>query len=325
MRSLAMAGAGAVEDRAAAGRLVAGGSGTADLDLLEAESIFIMREVASEFERPALLFSGGKDSIVLLRLAEKAFWPARIPFPVMHVDTGHNFQEVLEFRDRRVAELDARLVVASVQEGIDNGLVVEERGARASRNRLQTPVLLDAIARNEFDAAIGGARRDEEKARAKERVFSFRDEFGQWDPRNQRPELWNIYNAKVNKGESIRVFPLSNWTELDVWQYIHLEQIPIVPLYFAQERPVVERDGALILVDDDRLVLHKGEEPQAKWVRFRTLGCYPLSGAVESRATTLPEIIQEMLLCTTSERQGRLIDQDEGGAGMEEKKKRGYF
>src|SRR5512140_425916 len=218
------------------------------LDVLEAEAIFIMREVAAEFERPALLFSGGKDSIVLLRIAEKAFWPARLPFPVMHVDTGHNFPEVLEFRDRRVAELDARLVVASVQDAIDSGQLVEERGVRASRNRLQTPVLLDAIAANRFDAAIGGARRDEEKARAKERVFSFRDEFGQWDPRNQRPELWHLFNGRHRKGEHIRVFPISNWTEVDVWQYIARENLELPTIYYAHEREVFRRDGMVMAV-----------------------------------------------------------------------------
>ncbi len=292
---------------------------------LEAESIHIFREVAAEFENPCLLFSGGKDSIVMLRLAEKAFWPARLPFPVMHVDTGHNFPEVLDFRDRRVAELGARLVVSSVQTAIDDGRVVEETGPRASRNRLQTTALLDSIEEHRFDALFGGARRDEEKARAKERVFSFRDEFGQWDPKNQRPELWDLYNGRINQGEHIRVFPISNWTELDVWQYIQLEKIPIVPLYFAAKRPTVERDGMLLMVDDERFPLKEGEVPVDRSIRFRTLGCYPLTGAVESEASTLSEVIQETLLTTTSERQGRAIDKDEGGAGMEKKKQEGYF
>jgi sulfate adenylyltransferase subunit 2 len=294
------------------------------LAALEAESIHIIREVAAEFERPVLLFSGGKDSAVMLRLAEKAFAPARLPFPLMHVDTGHNFAEVIDYRDRRVAELGAQLVVASVQESIDAGRVVEETGPRASRNRLQTVTLLDAIAANGFDAVFGGGRRDEEKARAKERVFSFRDDFGQWDPKNQRPELWSLYNGRHRKGEHIRVFPLSNWTELDIWQYIYQEQIPLVPLYFSARRPVVERDGVLIMVDDERMPLHPGETPQLRSVRFRTLGCYPLSGAVESEATTLSQIIQEMLLAKTSERQGRVIDHDQAGS-MEKKKQEGYF
>jgi sulfate adenylyltransferase subunit 2 len=292
------------------------------LAALEAESIFVMREVVAELERPVLLFSGGKDSIVMLRLAEKAFAPARIPFPVMHVDTGHNFPEVITFRDRRVAELGLHLVVASVPEAIEAGLVVEP--GDGTRNRIQTPVLLDAVEKYRFDALFGGARRDEEKARAKERVFSFRDDFGQWDPRNQRPELWALYNARIAPGESIRVFPLSNWTELDVWHYIHREQIPVVPLYLAAERPVVERDGALLMVDDDRMPLEPGEEPQMKRVRFRTLGCYPLTGAVESEADTLEAVIGEMMAARTSEREGRVIDHD-GAASMERKKQEGYF
>jgi sulfate adenylyltransferase subunit 2 len=294
------------------------------LAALEAESIHIIREVAAEFERPVLLFSGGKDSAVMLRLAEKAFAPARLPFPLMHVDTGHNFAEVIDYRDRRVAELGAQLVVASVQESIDAGRVVEETGPRASRNRLQTVTLLDAIAANGFDAVFGGGRRDEEKARAKERVFSFRDDFGQWDPKNQRPELWHLFNCRVNKGESIRVFPLSNWTELDVWLYVHKENLPMVPLYFAKERPVVKRGGTWIMVDDDRMPLNPGETPELRKVRFRTLGCYPLTGAIESDADTVPKIIEEMLRSRDSERQGRVIDFDEGGS-MEQKKKEGYF
>ena len=291
---------------------------------LESEGIYVMREVAAQFERPVLLFSGGKDSIVLVHLALKAFWPAPIPFPLLHIDTGHNFEETLLFRDELVKRLNARLIVGSVQESIDTGRVVEESGYNASRNVLQTVTLLDAIEKYKFDAAIGGGRRDEEKARAKERFFSHRDEFGQWDPKNQRPELWNIYNGKVNKGESIRVFPLSNWTELDIWQYIYLENIQLVPLYFSAVRPVVERSGTLIMVDDERMPLHEGEVPQMKSVRFRTLGCYPLTGAVESTADTLPDIIQEMLLTTSSERQGRMIDHDEAGS-MEKKKQEGYF
>ena len=292
------------------------------LDVLEAEAIHVLREVAAEFERPVLLFSGGKDSITSLRLAEKAFWPARIPFPVLHVDTGHNFAEVLAFRDRRVRELGVQLLVASVQDAIDRGVVHEEPSG--SRNRIQTPVLLEAVEKYRFTALFGGARRDEEKARAKERVYSFRDEFGQWDPKNQRPELWSLYNGRIHLGESIRVFPLSNWTELDVWQYIHLEKIPIVPLYFAAERPVVDVDGAMIMVDDDRMKLLPGEEPQLRSVRFRTLGCYPLTGAVESTAATLPEIIAELRASRGSERAGRLID-GEGAASMESKKREGYF
>ena len=283
------------------------------LETLEAESIHVIREVVAELERPVLLFSGGKDSIVMLELARKAFAPARIPFPVMHVDTGLNFPEVLAFRDRRVAELGVHPVVASVPEAIAQGLVKEE--PNGSRNRIQTPVLLDAVEKHGFTALFGGARRDEDKARAKERMFSFRDEFGQWDPKNQRPELWKLYNARKHKGESLRVFPLSNWTELDIWQYIYLENIPIVPLYYSAERPVVERDGTLIMVDDERMKLRPGETPMMKKVRFRTLGCYPLTGAVESSAATLPEIIQEMLLTTTSERQGRMIDHDQAEIG----------
>jgi len=290
---------------------------------LESEAIHVIREVGAEFERPALLFSGGKDSAVLLHIAVKAFWPAPIPFPLLHVDTGHNFPEVLEYRDRRAAEAGARVVVASVEKAIAAGRLAESRDP-AGRNRLQTPVLLEAIEEYGFDALFGGARRDEEKARAKERFLSFRDEFGQWDPKNQRPELWDLYNTRIQHGEHIRVFPLSNWTELDVWQYIYLENIPIVPLYFAKERPIVWRDGMMIMVDDDRLPLEPGEKPEMRRVRFRTLGCYPLSGAIESNATTLPEIIQEMLLTKASERQGRLIDHDQSGS-MEKKKKEGYF
>ena len=299
-----------------------------NLNLLESEAIQIMREVAAEFERPVLLFSGGKDSIVLLRIAEKAFRPGRFPFPLMHVDTGHNFAEVIEFRDRRVAELGERLIVASVQESIDSGRVAEQSGPRASRNQLQTTTLLDAMAEHRFEAALGGARRDEERSRAKERIFSFRNDSGGWDPKNQRPELWNLYNTRKAKNESIRVFPISNWTELDIWQYIHLENIPIVPLYFSAKRPTYVHDGQLFMADDiERLEKVMGKRPEIteRSIRFRTLGCFPLTGAVESDAKTLPEVIQEMLLTTTSERQGRVIDKDGGDASMEKKKQEGYF
>jgi sulfate adenylyltransferase subunit 2 len=294
------------------------------LDWLESEAIHIMREVAAECSNPALLFSGGKDSVVLLRIAEKAFRPGKFPFPLVHIDTGHNFAEVIQFRDARVAELGERLIVGSVEDSIKRGTVRLRNPQTDSRNAAQAVTLLETIAEHKFDACIGGARRDEEKARAKERIFSFRDEFGQWNPKAQRPELWDLYNTRVHPGENMRVFPISNWTELDVWQYIHLENIPIVPLYFAAERPIVWRDGVMIMVDDDRLPLKPGETPELRRVRFRTLGCYPLSGAVDSNATTLPEIIQEMLLTTFSERQGRLIDSDEAGS-MEKKKKEGYF
>lgn len=295
-----------------------------DLRALESEAIHIVREVAAEFERPVMLFSGGKDSIVMLHLALKAFAPAKVPFPIMHVDTGHNFDEVIAYRDRRVVDDGLRLVVASVQDQIDAGVVVEEKGPRASRNGLQTSALLAAIEEHRFDALFGGARRDEEKARAKERVYSFRDEFGQWDPKGQRPELWSLYNGRHAMGEHFRIFPISNWTELDIWQYIYRENIPIPTLYFAAERPIVERDGALLMVDDERMPLAKGEKPKLEMVRFRTLGCYPLTGAVRSNATTLPEVIQEMLVSTSSERQGRVIDHDQS-ASMEKKKQEGYF
>ena len=292
------------------------------LDLLEAEAIHIIREAVAELERPVLLFSGGKDSAGLLYLAAKAFWPGRVPFPLLHVDTGHNFAEVLAYRDRMVDQFGVRLLVARVQDYIDDGRLLER--ADGTRNPLQTLPLLDAIAEHRFDAVFGGGRRDEEKARAKERVVSLRDEFGQWDPRNQRPELWNLYNPRHRPGEHVRVFPLSNWTELDIWLYIYREHIPVVPLYFAAERPVVERDGALLMVDDERLPLHEGEVPQQRRVRFRTLGCYPLTGAIESEADTLEKIIAEMLVSTSSERQGRLIDHDQS-ASMEKKKLEGYF
>jgi sulfate adenylyltransferase subunit 2 len=303
----------------------ASGYSLTHLKQLEAESIHIMREVAAEFDNPVMLYSVGKDSSVMVRLAEKAFYPARPPFPLMHVDTTWKFREMIDFRENYARkELGLDVLVYTNQEGLKLGLHPLDDSEKHTEV-MKTDALKQALDLHGFDAAFGGARRDEEKSRAKERVFSFRDGHHRWDPKNQRPELWNIYNTRVNRGESIRVFPLSNWTELDVWQYIHLEQIPIVPLYFAAERPIVRRNGEMILVDDERLKLEPGEQPEMRRVRFRTLGCYPLSGAVDSNATTLPEIIQEMLLSTTSERQGRVIDQDEGGAGMEEKKKRGYF
>jgi sulfate adenylyltransferase subunit 2 len=294
------------------------------LDLLEAESVHIFREVAAEFERPALLFSGGKDSIVMLRLAEKAFWPAPIPFPVMHVDTGHNFPEVIEYRDRRVAELGVRLVVASVQDSIDSGRVVEETGRRASRNRLQTTTLLDAIEEHEFDALFGGARRDEEKARAKERVFSFRDEFGQWDPKAQRPELWNLYNTRIRRGEHIRVFPLSNWTELDVWSYIKHEGVEIPSIYFAHPRKVFERDGMLLA---DSPYANRGEDEPVfeETVRYRTVGDMSCTGAVESTAYTLDEVIAEIAATRITERGQTRADDKTSEAAMEDRKKEGYF
>jgi sulfate adenylyltransferase subunit 2 len=297
---------------------------TSQLDVLEAEAIHIMREVAAEFERPCLLFSGGKDSIVMLRIAEKAFWPAPIPFPLMHVDTGHNFDEVIEFRDRRSAELGARLIVASVQDSIDQGRVVEETGRRASRNRLQTTTLLDGIEEHEFDAVFGGARRDEEKARAKERVFSFRDDFGQWDPKNQRPELWNLYNARIRKGEHIRVFPLSNWTELDVWDYIRREGIEIPSIYFAHTRKVFERDG--MLLPDSDVVQRGDDEPLFESVvRYRTVGDMTCTGAVSSTAATVEEIIEEIAVTRITERGATRADDRASEAAMEDRKREGYF
>ena len=294
------------------------------IDMLEAESIHVMREVAAEFERPVLLFSGGKDSIVMLALAERAFWPARVPFPVMHVDTGHNFAEVLEFRDRRAAELGARLIVASVQESIDSGRVAEETGRWASRNRLQTTTLLDAIEEHQFDAVFGGARRDEEKARAKERMFSFRDEFGQWDPKNQRPELWNLYNTRIRRGEHIRVFPLSNWTELDVWHYIEREQLEIPPIYFAHQRQVFERDG--ILLADSPYVIRAEDEPLLQaTVRYRTVGDMSCTGAVESTAATIAEVITEIAATRITERGQTRADDRTSEAAMEDRKREGYF
>jgi len=294
------------------------------LRVLEAESIHVMREVAAEFERPVLLFSGGKDSIVMLHLAAKAFWPARIPFPVMHIDTGHNFAEVIEFRDRRVQELGVKLVVASVQDAIDSGRVVEEKGPRASRNRLQTAALLDGIEEHRFDAAFGGARRDEEKARAKERVYSFRDEFGQWDPKNQRPELWNLYNGRHHGGEHIRVFPLSNWTELDIWQYIAAEGIDIPSIYYAHEREVFRRDGMLLAVSD-LLQPGVGEEPFVATVRYRTVGDATITGAVESDAATVEQVVAEVAATRVTERGATRADDRVTEAAMEDRKKEGYF
>jgi sulfate adenylyltransferase subunit 2 len=294
------------------------------LDVLESESIHVIREVAAEFERPVLLFSGGKDSIVMLALAERAFAPARIPFPVMHIDTGHNFAEVLEFRDRRAAEVGTRLIVASVQDSIDAGRVVEEKGRFASRNRLQTTTLLDALAEHQFDAVFGGARRDEEKARAKERVFSFRDEFGQWDPKNQRPELWSLYNTRIHRGEHIRVFPLSNWTELDVWQYIGREGLELPSIYFAHQREVFERDG--ILLANSPYVTRGGDEPlfEAR-VRYRTVGDMSVTGAVESSATTVADVIDEIAATRITERGQTRADDRASEAAMEDRKREGYF
>jgi sulfate adenylyltransferase subunit 2 len=294
------------------------------LEVLEAEAIHIMREVAAELENPVLLFSGGKDSIVLLRLAEKAFRPAPFPFPLMHVDTGHNFPEVLAFRDRRVAELGERLIVASVQESIDNGRVVEETGPRASRNRLQTTTLLDAIEEHGFDAAFGGARRDEERARAKERIFSFRDDFGQWDPRRQRPELWSIYNGRIRRGEHVRVFPLSNWTELDVWQYIAKERLEVPSIYFAHERQVFRRDGMLYALSP-YVQLIDGEEPFTESVRYRTVGDMSCTGAVASTATALHDVVAEIAATRITERGETRADDRVSEAAMEDRKVAGYF
>ena len=294
------------------------------LDVLEAESIHVIREVAAEFERPALLFSGGKDSIVMLALAEKAFSPASIPFPVMHVDTGHNFPEVLAFRDKRVAELGVRLIVASVQDSIDAGRAVEETGRWVSRNRLQTVTLLDAIEDNRFDALFGGARRDEEKARAKERVFSFRDDFGQWDPKNQRPELWNLYNTRLRRGEHIRVFPLSNWTELDVWAYIERENLEIPSIYYAHEREVFERDGILLAVNE-YLARAENESPFTATVRYRTVGDMTITGAVQSTAATVGEVITEVAATRITERGATRADDRTSEAAMEDRKREGYF
>jgi sulfate adenylyltransferase subunit 2 len=294
------------------------------LDELESEAVHIFREVAAELERPVLLFSGGKDSIVLLRLAEKAFRPGKFPFPIMHVDTGHNFQEAIEYRDRRVAELGERLVIASVQESIDKGRVVEETGPRASRNRLQTTTLLDAIEEHGFDAAIGGARRDEERSRAKERIFSFRDDFGQWNPRVQRPELWNLYNARVRKGEHVRVFPISNWTELDVWQYVAREQLELPPIYFAHEREVFRRDGMLYAASEyvERM---EGEDTFVTSVRFRTVGDMTCTGGVESTASTIEAVVEEIAATNVTERGETRADDRFSEAAMEDRKRVGYF
>jgi sulfate adenylyltransferase subunit 2 len=294
------------------------------LRALESEAVHVMREVAAELEKPVLLFSGGKDSIVLLRLAEKAFRPGRFPFPLMHVDTGHNFPEVIEFRDRRVAELGERLIVASVQESIDDGRVVEETGPRASRNRLQTTTLLDAIERHGFDAAFGGARRDEERARAKERIFSFRDDFGGWDPRRQRPELWNLYNGRVRRGEHVRVFPLSNWTELDVWQYIAEERLEVPSIYFAHEREVFRRDG-MLYAHSGFVELISGEEPLTASVRYRTVGDMTCTGAVESSAIGLDEVVAEIAATRVTERGETRADDRVSEAAMEDRKVAGYF
>jgi sulfate adenylyltransferase subunit 2 len=295
------------------------------LRALEAESIHVFREVAASFERPVMLYSIGKDSTVLLHLARKAFHPAKVPFPLLHIDTTWKFKDMYAYRENIVRrEMGLDLLVYTNQEGLAAGINPITHGSKVHTDVMKTQALKQALTKYGFDAAFGGARRDEEKSRAKERIFSFRDESHRWDPKNQRPELWNIYNARVHRGESIRVFPLSNWTELDVWQYIHLEKLPIVPLYLAAPRPVVHRSGVMIMVDDDRLPLLPGEKPEIRKVRFRTLGCYPLSGAIESDADTVPAIIQEMLLATQSERQGRLIDFDQSGS-MEEKKREGYF
>jgi sulfate adenylyltransferase subunit 2 len=291
---------------------------------LEAESLQIIREAGAEFDNPVMMYSVGKDSSVMLRLAEKAFAPGPLPFPLLHVDTTWKFQDMYRYRDQIEANLKGELIKHTNPEGLAMGINPFDYGSKKYTDVMKTDALKQALSKYEFDCAFGGARRDEEKSRAKERIFSFRDSHHQWDPKNQRPELWNIYNAKIKKGENVRVFPLSNWTELDVWLYVWLEDIPVVPLYFAKDRPVVERSGTWILVDDDRMRLEKGEEPQMKKVRFRTLGCYPLSGAVESEADTVPKVIQEMLLNRFSERQGRLIDFDEEGS-MEIKKREGYF
>ncbi len=294
------------------------------LTQLEAESIHIIREVAAEFTNPVMLYSIGKDSSVMVRLAQKAFFPARIPFPLLHIDTTWKFRDMIRFRDQFVKENNLNLIVHTNQDGVRDGINPFDHGSKNYTDIMKTAGLRQALDKGRYDAAFGGARRDEEKSRAKERVYSFRDKNHRWDPKNQRPELWNLFNGKVNPGESIRVFPLSNWTELDVWQYIYLESIPIIPLYFAAIRPVVDRNGVLVMVDDERMRLNPGEKPMQKLVRFRTLGCYPLTGAVESPATTLPEIIEEMLIAKNSERQGRVIDYDESGS-MEQKKREGYF
>lgn len=294
------------------------------LQRLEAESIHILREVAAQFRKPVMMYSIGKDSAVMLHLAMKAFYPAKPPFPLLHVDTTWKFKEMIAFRDRMAAELGLELIVHVNEDGVRRGIGPFTHGSAVHTDVMKTEALKQALSLHGFDAAIGGARRDEEASRAKERVFSFRTPSHRWEPRDQRPELWALYNGRIRPGESIRVFPLSNWTETDVWQYILQEGIPVVPLYFAKPRPVVVRDGTLIMVDDDRMPLEPGETPELRWVRFRTLGCYPLTGAIDSRAETLPEIIHEMLAATTSERQGRVIDRDQAGS-MEIKKREGYF
>ena len=294
------------------------------LEQLEAESIQIIREVVAQFEKPVMLFSIGKDSLAMLRLAEKAFAPGKLPFPLMHVNTTFKFKEMITFRDAFVKSRGHTLIEWINQDGVKAGITPFNAGTQRYTHVMKTEALKQALSHYGFDAAFGGARRDEEKSRAKERVFSFRDRFHQWDPKNQRPELWSLFNCKVNKGESIRVFPLSNWTELDVWLYVHRENLPMVPLYFAKERPVVRRHGTWIMVDDERMPLEPGEKPELRKVRFRTLGCYPLTGAIESEADTVPKIIEEMLRSRDSERQGRVIDHDEGGS-MEQKKREGYF
>ena len=294
------------------------------LQALEAESIDIIREVASSFQRPVMMYSIGKDSTVILHLARKAFAPGNIPFPLLHIDTTWKFREMIEFRDRTAKELGIDLVVHSNPEGIAQGMSPFVHGSRVYTDVMKTQALKQALTAGRYDCAIGGARRDEEKSRSKERVFSFRDRNHRWDPKNQRPELWNLWNTRIGPGESVRAFPISNWTELDVWSYIHLEKIPVVPLYLAAPRPVVERDGVIIMVDDDRIPMEPGEKPEMRSVRFRTLGCYPLTGAVESEAATMADVIAEMLIARTSERQGRVIDHD-GDGSMEDKKKEGYF
>ena len=299
-------------------------AGLTHIKQLEAESIHILREVVAEFEHPVMLYSIGKDSSVLLHLARKAFFPGRLPFPLMHVDTTWKFRDMIAFRDRMARELDLDLIVHTNEDGVRSGVTPFTYGSRKYTDIMKTHALLEALDKHGFDAAFGGARRDEERSRAKERVYSVRDSNHRWDPRSQRPELWNLYNGNINRGEEVRVFPLSNWTELDIWQYILSEGIEIVPLYFAAPRPVVQRDGTLIMVDDDRMPLEPGERPETRMIRFRTLGCYPLSGAIESTATTLPEVIEEMLRTKYSERQGRLIDFDATGS-MEQKKREGYF
>ena len=294
------------------------------LEQLEAEGIHIIREVAAECENPVMLYSIGKDSSVMVRLAQKAFAPGKIPFPLLHVDTTYKFREMIEFRDRFCAENGLLLIAHTNRDAVDSGISPFVHGSQKYTHAYKTEALLQALTAGGYDAAFGGARRDEEKSRAKERIYSFRDKFHQWDPKNQRPELWNLYNSRVNLGESIRVFPLSNWTELDIWLYIYREEIPIVPLYYAAKRPVVKRDGLWIMVDDDRLPIEEGEVPEERMVRFRSLGCYPVTAAIESQATTLPEIIEEMMLTRKSERENRIIDFDQDGS-MEQKKREGYF